>query len=337
MTDMPPRRKRYRGTHPRKFDERYKELDPSKYPDEVAKVRAGGRTPAGTHVPVMLAEVLAALAPRPGEVALDCTLGYGGHAKALALAGARVIATDLDAAELSRTTARLADAGIRISAHHTNFAGIGNVLAAEGLTGVDCLLADFGLSSMQLDDPARGFGFKHDAPLDMRMDASRGITAAQLIADSGEEMLVEILNEFGDEPMSEAIAAALKNETPQTTHALARIVLQAHGLTKFKKRSARDQHPAARVFQALRIAVNRETANLEHLLRTLPYLLNPSGRAALITFHSGEKQRVRDALQAGLKQGLYAEADLEGKRPTGAEVYENPRARSATLFTARRA
>lgn len=336
MTEKPPRRKRYKGTHPRRFDQKYKELAPDKYPDEVAKVRASGRTPAGTHVPVMLAEVLEALAPKPGEVVLDCTLGYGGHASALAASGARVIATDLDADELARTVRRLAETGIGISAHRSNFAGIGNVLAVEGLTGVDCLLADLGLSSMQLDDPARGFGFKHDGPLDMRMDASRGVTAAQLIADTDEETLAELLHDYADEPRAEEIAAALKRELPTRTKELERCVLQVHGLTRFKKRGARDRHPAAAVFQALRMAVNREPANLEHLLRSLPYLLNPGGRAAIITFHSGEERRVREAFSAGLQQSLFSSADTDGVRPTREEVHANPRARSARLFTARK-
>ena len=332
MNEKPPRRKRYKGTHPRRFEEKYKELDPGAYPDEAEKVRQSGRTPAGTHVPVMLTEVIQGLAPKPGDVALDCTLGYGGHSAALAETGARVIATDLDSAELARTVARLNERGITISAHHTNFAGIGKVLAAEGLSGVDCLLADLGLSSMQLDDPARGFGFKLDAELDMRMDTTRGVTAAEFIAQTDEETLAAILTELGDEPKAAEIAAALKEAPPTRTGELTRLVLTVNGLTKFKKRNARDQHPAARVFQALRMSVNRETENLDQLLRTLPYLLNPGGRAALITFHSGEERRVRDALQTGLEAGLYARVDVEGQRPTGAEVFANPRSRSAKLF-----
>ncbi len=350
MTEKPPRRKRYKGTHPRRFSEKYKELAPDKFPEEAAKVRAAGRTPAGTHVPVMLAEVLEALDPKPGEVVLDCTLGYGGHTAALweRVRGSDplsvpergsdpfFIGIDLDERQLPRTTTRLTQAGVRIRAHHTNFAGIGNVLAAEGLTGVDCLLADLGLSSMQLDDPARGFGFKHDGPLDMRMDASRGVTAAQLIADTDEEALAELLRDYADETRAEQIAAALKRELPKRTKELELCVLQVHGLTRFKKRGARDRHPAAAVFQALRMAVNREPANLEHLLRSLPWLLNSGGRAAVITFHSGEERRVREAFNAGVQQGLFSSAETAGIRPSREEVHANPRARSARLFTARR-
>jgi 16S rRNA (cytosine1402-N4)-methyltransferase len=174
VDEKPKRRKRYSGTHPKRFDEKYKELNPEKYAETVAHVRASGRTPAGTHVPIMVAEVLAALDPKAGEVVFDCTLGYGGHTEALARSGARMIATDVDATELARTVERLRKRGVEVSAHHTNFAGVGNVLAEHGLAGVDCILADLGVSSMQLDDPVRGFGFKHDGPLDMRMDTARG-------------------------------------------------------------------------------------------------------------------------------------------------------------------
>jgi 16S rRNA (cytosine1402-N4)-methyltransferase len=338
MDAKPPRRKRYSGTHPRRFSERYKELNPNAYPNEQAKVRAQGRTPAGTHVPVMVQEVVEALHPGPDEVALDCTLGHGGHAEALCRTGARVIGIDLDSAQLTRTTGRLQAAGLSIATHHTNFAGIGGVLAAEGLAGVDCVLADLGISSMQLDDPTRGFAFKHDGPLDMRMDQTRGTTAADVIRQTDEESLAQLLRDC-DEPLAEKLAAALKRANPQTTHELSALVLRAHNLdpSKYRKRSAIDQHPAARVFQALRIAVNRETENLDQLLRTLPWILNPGGRIALITFHSGEERRVREALRQAAEGGKFTEADLTGRRPSATEVRENPRSRSARLFTATRA
>jgi 16S rRNA (cytosine1402-N4)-methyltransferase len=338
MDAKPPRRKRYPGTHPRRFSERYKELNPDEYPGEHAKVRAQGRTPAGTHVPVMLQEALDALHPRPGEVALDCTLGHGGHAEALCGTGARVIGIDLDSAQLARTTARLQAAGLGISAHHTNFAGIGGVLAAEGIAGVDCLLADLGISSMQLDDPARGFAFKHDGPLDMRLDQSRGRTAADVIRESDEEALAEWLRDC-DEPLAAKVAAAIKRVNPQTTHELSALVLRAHNLdpSSFRKRHATAQHPAARVFQALRIAVNRETENLDQMLRTLPWILNPGGRVALLTFHSGEERRVRDTLRQGADDGQFIDVDLTGGRPKPSEIRDNPRCRSARLFSAIRA
>lgn len=338
----PPRRKRYAGTHPRKFAQRYKELDPKRFPAQQQKIRAQGRTPAGTHVPILLAEVIAALRPQPGQTALDCTLGYGGHAEPLARAvapGGRVIGIDLDATELPGTTRRLQDLELAFTAHHTNFAGAGNVLAAEGLAGVDCLLADLGVSSMQLDRPERGFGFKNDGPLDMRMDQTRGKDAAALIRETDAETLAEWLRDYGDEPEAEKVAAAIKTRQPATTRELSDAILRAKGIDpgKLRRRSARDHHPAARAFQALRMAVNREAANLDQLLRVLPYLLNAGGRAAIITFHSGEERRVRAAFEQGRSEGLYTTIDTTGVTAGREEVYNNPRARSARLFTAVRA
>lgn len=332
MADKPARRKRYRGTHPRAFGDKYKELNPQAYPDEHAKVRAQGRTPAATHVPVLLAPVLDALCPAPGKVILDCTLGHGGHAQALAQAGATVIGLDMDATELARTRQRLAELGLQVSAHNTNFAGAPSVLAGLGLEGVNGLLADLGVSSMQLDDPARGFGFKQDGPLDMRMDQSRGKPAAQLLRDTPEAELAELLREHGDEPRADELARALKHEQPQTTSALAALVLRVHGLDPGSARG-RGNHPAARVFQALRMAVNRETANLAALLRVLPGLLLPGGAAAIITFHSGEERAVRAAFKDLLATGAFARAELTGIKPSRQEVHDNPRARSARLFT----
>lgn len=345
MTENEPkkrhRRKRYAGTHPRKFHERYKELDAAKYPEQQAKIRAQGRTPAGAHVPIMLAEVMAALAPQPGQVALDCTLGHGGHAESLARAvgpQGRVIGIDLDAEEQARTVQRLADLGLTVHAHHTNFAGIGNVLKAEAITGVDCLLADLGVSSMQLDRPERGFGYKIDGPLDMRMDRSRGKPAHEVIAATDAETLAGWLRDYGDEPHAQRIAEAMVKQRPVRTRELANLVLLANNMDprRFRQSSARDKHPAARVFQALRMVVNREAENLDALLRVLPYVLNPGGRVAILAFHSGEEKRVRAALETALAAGLFERADLTGQAPSREEVYGNPRARSARLFTAKR-
>lgn len=345
MTENQPnkrhRRKRYAGTHPRRFHERYKELDAAKYPDQVKKIRAQGRTPAGAHVPIMLAEVMAALAPAPGETVLDCTLGHGGHAEALARAigpQGRAIGIDLDAQEQARTVARLAGLGLTLHAHHTNFAGIGNVLREEGLAGVDCLLADLGVSSMQLDRPERGFGYKMDGPLDMRMDQSRGKPASELIASTDAETLAGWLRDYGDEPHAERIAEAMAKQKPVRTRELANLVLLANHMDprRFRQSSARDKHPAARVFQALRMVVNREAENLDALLRALPYALNPGGRAAILTFHSGEERRVRAAFEAAATAGQLVSENLEGAKPSREEVYGNPRSRSARLFTAKR-
>ncbi len=344
MTGGRGRRKRYAGAYPRRFEDRYKELDPARHPGEAAKVRGHGRTPAGTHVPVMLAEVLEALEPRPGDVYLDCTLGWGGHAEAIGrIVGpaGRTIGIDLDAEEQARTVQRLAGRGVEVHAHHANFAGLAAVLAAEGVSGADVVLADLGVSSMQLDRPDRGFSFKHDGPLDMRMDRSRGATAAELLARSSAETLEELLCQAGDEPdaarVATAIRAAFDGPTPpRTSLDLARVVLAAKGLARYRQASPGDTHPAARVFQAVRMAVNREAANLEHLSRILPSVLVPGGRAAILTFHGGEERLVRDALRSGLEAGVWAQADRTGVKASAAEVAGNPRARSARLFAMRR-
>jgi 16S rRNA (cytosine1402-N4)-methyltransferase len=350
MTDQPvkpPRRKRYPGTHPRRFDQKYKELQPERYPGELTKVRSRGQTPAGTHIPIMVAEILEVLRPAADDVVLDCTLGYGGHARALAARlgpGGRLVAVDLDAEEMARTRERLASEGIVVHAHHTNFAGLGNVLVQEEIDGVDVLLADLGVSSMQLDKPERGFSFKSDGPIDMRMDRSRGQAAADWIRAQPLETLVETLKELGDEPDAESVAAALKTafsgpRPPRRTHELRDLVLNAKGLDPraFRRASAFATHPAARSFQALRMAVNRETANLEHLLRIVPHVLHAGGRAAFLTFHSGEERVVRRALHDGLARGIYSAGTEEPLRPAPQEVSDNPRARSARLWWVRRA
>jgi 16S rRNA (cytosine1402-N4)-methyltransferase len=350
VSDPPPsprRRKRYRGTHPRQFDERYKELDPDRYPEEQARVAARGDTPAGSHRAVLIREVIAALRPAPGEVALDCTLGRGGHARALAAAvglTGRLIGLDRDAAELARTVELLAKDGIAVRAHPTNFAGAGRVLAFEGLDGVDVLLADLGLSSMQIDRPERGFSFKSDGPLDMRMDRAKGVTAAEWIAAVPEEELRRVLHEHGEEPAAAAVARAIRARVLSgppigTTRDLAEIVMRAVGLDprRFRQEGAFTRHPAARTFQAIRIAVNREDEALAQLLRDLPWLLRAGGRAAIISFHGGEEDRVATAFAAGRAAGLYASVSETSIRPSGEECRENPRARSARLRVAVRA
>ncbi|MDE2292880.1 MAG: 16S rRNA (cytosine(1402)-N(4))-methyltransferase RsmH, partial [Elusimicrobia bacterium] len=248
------RRDRYTGTHPKTFREKYKERAGD--PEELAKAKARGSTPAGTHLPVMLAETLDALAPLKGSVVLDCTLGWGGHAEALLAAGARVIGLDRDRVELGRTTRRLASSGLET--FHADFAGAPGVLKRLGLSGVDGVLADLGVSSMQLERPERGFSYKHDGPLDMRMDPTRGETAYEWLKGVSEEKLSKVLADYGEEPDAPRVAAALrslarKGKLPKTTRALAEAVAVAKGLTagSLRKKDASSFHPAARTFQAL--------------------------------------------------------------------------------------
>jgi 16S rRNA (cytosine1402-N4)-methyltransferase len=296
---------------------------------------------------VLLDEVLAALDVRPGEVAVDCTAGWGGHAaELLRRVGpqGRLVGLDLDADNLPRARERLAAVGVPFSLHHSNFAALPGVLAAEGLGPVDAVLADLGMSSLQVDDPGRGFSYARDGPLDMRMDRTRGRTAAELLATIPEEELARALRELGDEPDAERVARLLveargKGELKRTGD-VARVLLDATRTGKWRlhPRPGRwNLHPAARTFQALRILVNRELANLTQLLRVLPDVLKPGGRAALISFHSGEDRLVKAAFRDGLRAGVYAAVSAEPVRASFAERAANPRSRSAKLRWARRA
>lgn len=346
MTDPDPtspvnphrRRPRYAGTHPRRFEEKYKERDPRRYVETVAKVVASGKTPAGTHRPILVTEVLEVLAPRPGEVAVDCTLGYGGHAETLlerVRPGGRLLGLDIDPLELPRTEARLRALGHGpdvFTAYRSNFAGLPQVLTAAELTGVDLILADLGVSSMQIDDPGRGFSIKHSGPLDMRMNPQRGSPVATLLERVRPDVLARWLEENADEPHAGALAAALAGRTFQTTTALAEAV---RGVLPRLDREAGDL-VVRRVFQALRIVVNDEFSALDMWLRHLPVCLNPGGRVAVITFHSGEDRRIKKAFESGERDGTFSAIAPEVIRPSTAERYANPRSASAKLRWARR-
>jgi len=332
------RRKRYKSTHPRSFEEKYKELAAD--PEAVAKAKARGSTPAGAHVPIMVKEILEALSPLAGKTVLDCTLGWGGHAAELARAGGSLIGLDRDGEELARTAERLRSQGLSIIAKHTDYAGARGALDELGVPEVDALLADLGVSSMQLDRPERGMSFKKDGPLDMRMDRSRGPTAAEWLARATQAEIADALSRYGDEPEAAKVAASLaalaaKGRAPKTTFELASAVGQAKGFGpgRFVKKDASAKHPAARAFQALRIIVNSERESLKKLLADLPSLVKPGGRVALLTFHSGEEGLVGQALRD--KPGTWRLS--EPLKPSPEEVRENPRARSARLWRAVRA
>ncbi|MCI0703487.1 MAG: 16S rRNA (cytosine(1402)-N(4))-methyltransferase RsmH [Planctomycetia bacterium] len=304
-------------------------------------------TSAGEHTPVMLAEVLAALDPKPGQVVVDCTLGFGGHAseflKRISPDGL-LIATDLDSAN-EPARAKLETVGGLFALHHTNFAGLPNVLAAEGVEAVNGLLADLGMSSMQVDDRDRGFSFMRDGPLDMRMDRSRGRTAAELLNTLSVEELTACFRELGDEPQAEVIANAIVKERSakplERTKQLRELIDRAAPVRIDRTPGAPPERkqllaPATRVFQALRILVNRELANLQQLLRVLPSILKPGGVAAIISFHSGEDRLVKSAFRDGLRAGIYEAISEDPVRPTFDERRANPRSRSAKLRWGRR-
>lgn len=327
------RRDRYDGTHPKEFEQKYKEL--SGDPRARAKAEARGSTAAGQHRSIMVSEVTAGLAPLRGARVLDCTLGWGGHAEALAREGASVTGLDRDGEELARTEARLAALGLAVETRHADYADA----ASLGLGPFDAVLADLGVSSMQLDRPERGMSFKNDGPLDMRMDRSRGRTAAEWIEAAAPAEVADALRRYGDEPDAGAVAQALKRRLPKTTAQLAAAVLEAKRLPpgRFKKKDAFSAHPATRAFQALRIAVNGERASLERFLASLPSLLKPGGRAAFLTFHSGEERLVEAALEEQAAKGLWTAPPAAPLKPSPAETRENPRARSARLWRAVRA
>jgi 16S rRNA (cytosine1402-N4)-methyltransferase len=333
------RRARYAGNHPRRFEEKYKEHQPARYVETVAKVLAAGKTPAGMHRPILVAEMLEALAPKPGEIAVDCTLGFGGHAQALLarlLPGGRLLGLDVDPVELPKTEARLRALGFAenvFTARRLNFAGLPRGLAEADLSGADVILADLGVSSMQLDDPGRGFSVKNEGPLDLRMNPQHGQPASAFLERLGREALERLLGENADEPRAAALAAALAGRPFATTIALARAVAAAlPGLPREDCDLA-----IRRVFQALRIAVNDEFSALETLLRHLPACLKAGGRAAVLTFHSGEDRRVKKAFEAGRREGIYEEICGEVVRPGPEERRANPRCTSAKMRWARKA
>jgi 16S rRNA (cytosine1402-N4)-methyltransferase len=345
-SDVPPvhaRRRRYPGKSPRAFHDRYKELNPERYPADVKKVLASGRTPAGMHLPIMVGEVLRCLRPSAGEVAVDCTLGGGGHARAIldrVQPGGRVIGLDVDPLELPRTEAHLRAAGFGpevFVARHANFAGLPNVLAAEGLEGVDLILADLGVSSMQFDNPDRGFSYKGVGPLDMRMNPQRGEPASRLVARSSEAELAHLLEQNADEPHAHLVARLLKQQPLETTHAVDRVLRAGLGSGLPRLMKADMKMSIRRTFQALRIAVNDEFAVLDALLRSLPQCLAPGGRVAMLTFHSGEDRRVKKAFQAGYRAGVYSAVAHEVIRSAKEETFANRRASSAKLRWAVRA
>jgi 16S rRNA (cytosine1402-N4)-methyltransferase len=344
-SEKPVRRPRYRGTHPRAFCERYKEHQPDRYADDVSHVIASGRTPAGTHRPILVNEILSVLKPGPGDLAIDCTLGYGGHARQILSAiqpGGRLLGLDVDPLELPRTGKRLADLGFppdTLTVVRSNFAGLARVANEVFPDGADLLLADLGLSSMQLDDPDRGFSFKLDAPLDMRMNPRHGQSAASLLSKLDESKLAALLTENADEPraarLSRAIMAAQSREPIQTTRALADVIRAALGSSN----DATDEVSLSirRVFQALRIAVNDELGALDSLLQQIPQCLKSGGRVAILSFHSGEDRRVKQAFKLGRAAGLYSVIADEVMRPTAEEQRSNPRSASAKLRFAVRA
>jgi 16S rRNA (cytosine1402-N4)-methyltransferase len=291
----------------------------------------------------MVAEVLEHLRPAPGDIVVDCTLGGGGHARALLpylQPGGLLIGLDVDSAELPRAQARLHAEGLgpeTFAAHHANFRDLPDVLARHALRDADAVLVDLGVSSMQHDTPARGFSYKHPGPLDLRMDQTTGVPGWQRLSELDEPALAEVLTANADEPHAELIARIVAAARPRTTHALERLVrLGLHeALPELAKADVKLS--VRRTFQALRILVNDEFAALDSLLQVLPACLRPGGRVVFLTFHSGEDRRVKRALRAGQRGGIYAAVADTVVRSAKAETFSNRRAASAKLRWAVRA
>jgi 16S rRNA (cytosine1402-N4)-methyltransferase len=344
----PPRRVRYSGKNPRRFDQKYKELHPEKFPEVVAKVIASGKTPAGMHRPICVEEILEVFRPRPGEIVVDATLGFGGHAEEILkriLPGGKLIGIDVDPLQLPRTSERLLGLGYPNEALvpiRSNYAALSRILGEQNLhAGADMVLADLGVSSMQLDDPARGFSYKTEGPLDCRMNPQKGAPASAVLARATPRQLEEWLRAYSDEPRAAKIVQAIiqrRDVKPlMTTTELGRTIEDALRAAGGRPDPRDVSKTIARVFQAIRIAVNDELTALDTFLRFLPGCLKPGGRAAVLTFHSGEDRRVKKAFLAGLLTGAYRSISTEALRPSAAEIVSNPRASSAKLRWAIRA
>jgi 16S rRNA (cytosine1402-N4)-methyltransferase len=328
----PPRRKRYKGKYPRRFEEKYKEREPHRYPETVAKVIASGKTPAGGHVPIMVDECLDAMALAAGMRGVDCTLGHGGHARRILeriSPGGFLLGMDQDPIELPKTEGRLRDAGFGpglFEVVRSNYAGLPQVLAARGWQGVDFVFADLGCSSMQFDDPARGFSFKNEGPLDMRMNPKKGPSAAEWLARVSAGELEQVLLGNSDEPRAPVLARALAGKVFGTTTELAMAVRL---LVPMDEETA--NLTVRRVFQAVRIAVNEEFTALEMFLRRLPECLASGARVAVLTFHSGEDRRVKKAFQAYHRSGVFCAVSDGVITASPAERRANPRSAPAKL------
>jgi 16S rRNA (cytosine1402-N4)-methyltransferase len=330
------RRKRYAGKHPQHFQEKYKEHNIDEHPELAEKLRAKGKTPAGSHVPVMLEDVMWWLKPAKGDIVADCTIGYGGHAaefiKRIGPKG-RLIGFDIDGEQLEKTGERLEKLSAPVELHRSNFAGIAKGLHS-GLDGYDIIFADLGVSSMQIDDPARGISYRGDGPLDMRMDDRLQVTAAELLMEIEEGDLAAKLLEYADEEdnrrVAAAIVAARKKGAIKRTAQLVDVVLAAKRLTREKVKAMEGLHPAAKTFQAVRMMVNDEPGSLAQLLRMAPMCLKAGGRVGVISFHSGEDRLVKKAFQEGLRTEVYEKV---GNLVTASaeELRNNPRSGSAKL------
>ena len=333
------RRVRYKGTHPRNYREKYKELNPEKYQGDVEKIIKSGKTPAGMHISIMVDEILEFLQIQPGQIGLDATLGYGGHSQKMLekLQGkGHLYATDVDPIESEKTRKRLESLGYGpeiLTIKRINFARLDEVAPEEKF---DFVLADLGVSSMQIDNPDRGFTFKYDGPLDLRLDPTAGVSAAERLRELDQEELAAMLVENSDEPYADRIAKAVmqvykRGGTIETTKQFASIIEGALSFLPPKDKKEAVKKSCQRCFQALRIDVNSEFEVLYDFLDKLPGVLKSGGRVAVLTFHSGEDRLVKKAFKQGLKEGIFSEICEDVIRPSAEECFQNPRAKSTKM------
>lgn len=334
------RRVRYSGTHPRTYKEKYKEHQPEKYSDTISKVISKGSTPAGMHISIMVKEILDFLDIKPGQQGLDATLGYGGHTKEMlkCLNGeGHIYGLDVDPIESAKTKERLEKQGFGedvLTVKLMNFKDIDKV--AEEAGKFDFILADLGVSSMQIDNPDRGFSYKVEGPLDLRLNPQKGISAAERIRNISAEELTGMLIENADEPYAEEIADAVvtrqkRGEKIVTTKDLQRVIEEALSFLPKGEQKEAVKKSCQRTFQALRIDVNQEYEVLYEFLEKLPRVLASGGRVAILTFHSGEDRLVKKSFKRFLKEGEYAEVSKDVIRPSQEECVKNPRARSTKM------
>ena len=333
------RRVRYKGTHPRNYREKYKELNPEMYQGDVEKIIKSGKTPAGMHISIMVNEILEFLDIQPGQIGYDATLGYGGHSQKMLekLQGkGHLYATDVDPIESEKTRKRLESLGYGpeiLTIKRINFARLDEVAPEEKF---DFVLADLGVSSMQIDNPDRGFTFKYDGPLDLRLDPTAGVSAAERLRELDQEELAAMLVENSDEPYADRIAKAVmqvykRGGTIETTKQFASIIEGALSFLPPKEKKEAVKKSCQRCFQALRIDVNSEFEVLYDFLDKLPGVLKSGGRVAVLTFHSGEDRLVKKAFKQGLKEGIFSEICEDVIRPSAEECFQNPRAKSTKM------
>lgn len=335
------RRARYSGTHPKRFEEKYKELNPEKYAADVQRIIDKGHTPAGMHISIMVQEILDFLHIQPGQVGLDATLGYGGHTRAMLekLQGrGHIYGLDVDPIESAKTEKRLRDLGYGediFTRRLQNFADVDQVVADMG-GRFDFVLADLGVSSMQIDDPKRGFSYKVEGPLDLRLNPEKGESGAERLAKLSRKEIEHMLVENADEPHAEKIAANVMKwrymgKPIETTTQFRDCIAEALSFLPKGEQKEAVKKSCQRCFQALRIEINSEFDSLYAFLEKLPNVLAPGGRVAILTFHSGEDRLVKKAFQALQRQGIYSEVARDVIRPTAEECVRNSRAKSTKM------